>query len=333
MEAQALFSMLHLEAGLLEAQEAIFCLDHPGEDHIYFTPKYLQDDKEAVPGVTSITSASGGKSPFLANWQFKNGVHMAVMGEMPVDADLLTKEARDYGTFFHGQIPEFVRAGLQYDPIHLPEAIVNFYLSHDCQYSRPAWEQKGKRHLASLCQWVDTYDLQFLAVEVPAILRTFPHPVTQEPVSFYFGSRIDIVGMPRKNAGKYEGIWIVDWKSGEKSYKDIQDYEYQLAYYELLFRANFPDYADLPIHLFNVSPKKWNCRSRDLYHMDERQHTPFAILAGMANKWWYEYGKTFLKKNVLTFSDKPFSPGEENFTYISYADAIREYLEQEGFTV
>lgn len=327
---EILFEHLSSQGGLLEAREPIFCFDQPGEDHIYFTPEFLTNSKEAVPGVTSLTSASGGKSPFLANWHFRNGVNMAVMGELPADADVLTKESRDYGTFFHGQIPVFVRHGLQYDPLHVPEAIEMFFFSHECRYSLNTWVTKAKRHLASFCQWVDDYDVQFLGVEVPAILRTFPHPITEEPIPFYFGSRIDLIVQAQKNAGKYEGIWLVDIKTGEKSYKDIQEYEYQLAYYERLFRANFPEFADQPIYLFNLSPKSWNVRSRTFYHFDPRNHTPFPILAGMAEKWWYEYGDSFLKKSVLTFSEKPFSPGAENFTYRTYAEAIRDYLEQEG---
>lgn len=326
--------LLKPQYGLLVPKELIFCLDFPNGDRVYFTSNFLENQKEAGPGVTEVYQNSSGSAPFLMNWSFKNGVTMAVMGQTTEEANLMTQEARDYGTFFHGLIAkDFIPHGFQYDPLHLPETIEQFYFSHECRYNQKSWAKKTKRHLVSFCQWITDYDIEFLAVELPVFLRTMDDPDDHNPDSkkepFYMGSRIDLVCRSHK-PGKFDGtLWIVDMKTGEKSYKAIQEYEYQLSFYRLMLLANFPEFQHEEIRLFNWSPKSWNCRSHIFYHFEQRNTTPFSILAGLAEKFWYEKGENFLTRKTLTFSDNPITPSVELFQYQTYAGVIQRYLQEE----
>jgi len=100
-----------------------------------------------------------------------------------------------------------------------------------------------------------------------------------------------------------------------------------------MLRANFSDIVgDKNVRPFNWSPKEW--RTKASYNFDERARTPFSILAGIAEKFWYENGDTFLTKNSIQFSDKPFTPSAEVFTKETYYDVIqriyKRYLQEEG---
>jgi hypothetical protein len=312
------------QGGTLQPAELIFCVTFEGVDgHIYFTPAAKTDPAEVMVGVTTLTSASAGRSPLLLNWAYRNGAITAVMGTLPTNAEseLMSQEAKHYGSFFHGLIPTFVQNSYTYDPFHLPEEIQSYWQSHQVQYNPQVWEYKAKRHLAAFCQWCADLRVGFLAVELPVLLREW------QGTTFRIGSRMDLVLTSPKLDGD---VIIVDMKTGEKSYCDVPEYEYQLSFYRRMLVTAFPQYRTATIKHYNWSPKAWNVRSKTLYTFEERPNTPDAVLAALSTKFWYEHAD-FLKGNELSFSEKPFQPGQQNYTYRTYYEVIQQFLTEEGY--
>lgn len=309
----------------LDPTEFIGCLDFSDgfDSRRYFTLAALEHEKEVFPGVTTVIGQSAGSVGFLLNWYYLNGMRTAVMGEMSgeQDSENMTKEARYFGSFFHGLQPELVKQGCQYDPLHLAPAISDFFQYHRLQsYLVSAWEYRAKKTLAAYLQWVDKEGIEFLAVELPCILRTYTENGIVYP--FHVASRIDLVCRNKQGT-----LLIIDLKTGEgKSYKKYPQYEYQLSFYRLMLLANYPEFQETEIKLYNWSPKKWNVRSKTLYNFEEQAITPISLLSFLCQKFYYERRETFLTKAAIQFSKYPFATHQQNFEVVTYYDLIKAWI-------
>ena len=295
----------------LQPKSALFRRDF-GQIRIYFTPDALTDPSQTFSGVTDVIKNSAGDSGFLVQWRDKQAQVAVITGELPEDTEIRTTEAREYGSFFHGLIPGLVAQGLQYDPLHLT-AEVNGYLikKNLMRYDSDAWERKAMKHLMAFLQWIQEQNIEIIGVELPVILTEY------QGVTFRMASQIDLVCR-----NKRKEMILVDIKTGERSYKGYRGYQYQLGYYELMLKANYHELSlSGAIPKFNWSPKDW--LKSPSYHFDPQPDTPFSILAGMAEKFWYENGDDFLTRSQLEFQNTVLRPDNLTPQRTTYYELIQ----------
>lgn len=303
-------------ANILTPRELVLCKDL-AKYRVYFTPAALTDPQETFSGVTDVIKNSAGDSGFLTQWRDKQAQVAVVTGELPEESEYRTAEAMEYGSFFHGLIPGLVAQGLQYDPLHMTAEVNGYLVKRNLmRYSSGEWERKAKKHLMSFLQWIADEGLEILATELPVVLREY------EGVIFRMASRIDLVCRNKKGE-----IILVDIKTGERSYKGYRGYQYQLGYYELMLKANFPElFLSGSIARYNWSPKDW--QKTPTYHFDRQPETPFSILAGMTEKFWYENGDDFLTRSQIVFQESVFRPDNLSPQRKTFFELIQQDIER-----
>jgi len=307
-----------LPSPTLMPKEDIHCLDVDESARRYYTRKAMTERTEVFPGVTDVIHQSHGDVGRLINWYYTQGVKTAIMGEVESNSGIVTKEDMLFGSFFHGLHVDLVSLGCQYSPDHIQSAISDFWIYHGCRFDMTVWEKRTKRTIIAYLDWVEKEGIEFLAVELPVILREY------DGQPFGVGSRIDIVCLNKDGE-----LWLVDLKTGEgKSYKGFPPYQYQLGFYKRMLLANYPQFADEPIRLFNLSPKKWNKTSRKYYTLEEQEDPPTWLLSFLCQKYYYEKGDAFLNTSYLRFSDDTFSLGCHTHEHVTYYDLIQEHLKK-----
>lgn len=296
----------------LQPKQALFCHDF-GKTRIYFSPDALTDPSQTFSGVTDVIKNSAGDTGFLVQWRDKQAQVAVVTGELPDETEYRTSEAMEYGSFFHGLIPGLVAQGLQYDPLHLTTEVNGYLIKKNLmRYDSDAWERKAMKHLMAFLQWIQDERLEIIGVELPVTLIEF------QGAEFRMASRIDLVC--RNKNGE---VMLVDIKTGERSYKGYRGYQYQLGYYELMLKANYPELAiSGAIPKYNWSPKDW--QKSPTYHFDKQPDTPFSILAGMAEKFWYEHEDDFLTRSQLEFQNTVLRPDNLTPQRKTYYELIQQ---------
>ena len=321
---------------LLEPVERVFRVDvSESEDgRHYATLGALTTPLEVFVGVTTPSQRYGSGNPrILTTWQKEQGIVKVIMGEISSDADLESKEDMHRGTFVHSEIETFVKNGLQYDKLHIPAAVSEFLQKNHYSYDIGKWVTRFERGIRAFSQWIEQEGIEILGVEVPVVLReiwldknehvTYEESERVQTLPCRVASCIDLV--VRDKAGQ---LWIVDVKSGEKSYKGYKAYRQQLSFYEIMLLTNYPVFRGESIRLANWSPKKWNKRSRGWYYFDEQERVPVWFLHNICQMYWYHAEEDgIMSRNVTIYDDNIITPRGHGVTFVTYYEYIQRKIQ------
>lgn len=215
---------------LREPSYKVYQLNTDGYRYYY---RFGEDGQpEFFPSVTTMLRQVTPTSPGLIDWMLAKGSREAANEERDI--------AAAYGTFMHGEFEKLIVAR-RYDFDAVPSALLTYMERESVPESLfPQWLVKVRKDVLAFAQWMKSYNVKPLAVEIGLV-----HPEHR------YAGCVDLVCELTSGGKTYTAI--VDFKSGRKGF--YEEHELQLHLYKAMWEANFPD---VPIDkVYNFSPKDW----------------------------------------------------------------------------
>jgi hypothetical protein len=231
----------------------IMRLDIGTNKRFYYTKRGGQEPKF----FTSVTTFCGEMLPTgkeLIKWYAEHGYEKAK--EMAL-------EAADYGTFMHIQFGEYL-LNRTYNFNTLEKRTENYLRKHNINASKKGqYMSKCYKHLLSLAQWVQDYDVEPVAIEMPVYNHRRRLAGTIDLVCYITVSQKGFwgevykagprKGQPKETKKEVRILAMVDFKSGKYFYLS---HEMQLHVYWMLWQWGYK--TEYMIQgLYNWSPVDW----------------------------------------------------------------------------
>lgn len=211
---------------------------------------------------TSFSQISLPTSPHLVEWKVQ-------LGE---EAEIITREAADYGTFAHDVLLKFAITGFVDMDQLLIEIREFLELNNHSHTLAPAWLHNLEYDLVAWAEFCEQHEVEVIAVEYPMygynafrIAGSIDLVCRLKVVEWgHFGevykrkTKDHEAGDPKLSKGKVEYHAIVDLKTGRKSF--YESHEFQLACYRKIWNYHFGKVFNVQ-KVFNWRPKDW--RSED----------------------------------------------------------------------
>lgn len=241
------------EDALREAPVKLFRLDAGGMRNYY---TFDNGRVKLYVGVTSFLSRVLPTSEHLIKWIADKGYD---------EANRYKNERAEYGTFMHMQHAELAITR-KYNLDLLKPKLEEYIKTRNVDPELfNEWASELKKDILAFAQWILDYDVKILAVELPLKSDKWGFSGTMDifcelnrEISGDFGEFYKTgknAGQPKASKKTIRSLAVVDEKSGRKGFGESA--ALQLECYKILFKENFPKYANKDIAIYNWSPKEW----------------------------------------------------------------------------
>lgn len=260
------------DAALMLSPFPLYRYEYKGDRFYYYVNPAEQvtevaDDPEAkqaayhlpvhfAVGVTTLTRRTIPQNEGLVKW----------IANMGYDAAIAYRDQRaKYGSLMHTCFATMLIKKV-FNLDLLPEVVQNYCKVNSITVNEAAWVDDLKQDVLAFATFLHEYQVKALAIELSLVSPRLGVAGTQDLLcemdyveKGYFGevyaSGVN-KGQPKQSNRTVRTLAIIDFKSGRDTTGGIHNAA-QLAALRLIFKDNYPAFADRDIKLFNFHPKDW----------------------------------------------------------------------------
>ncbi len=243
---------------------------HMDRSRFYYT--MINNQILRLPSVTTILAEVLPTEEWLIRWIASWGYERALEKR---------DEAAHYGTIFSICAADLLRHG-SFDLSTIETALDIYRYSNNITFPTDHWVNKLKEDLFALTSFIQDYNFEPIAIELPLISTKYKFAGTLDALGYITigngqnGKILKSDIKKDKNGNIVENktrrvLAIIDWKTGRKGF--YRSHEAQLHMYYLLVQENFPEFQHQEIRLYNWAPKYWENPDDPKYHFKDQTNS------------------------------------------------------------
>lgn len=258
---------------------SLFQLNSPGGNRLYYAhiPTDTGMRTEFYAGVTTLLGMTVKEAESLAIWRENMGRQ---------EAERYMNERAAYGSLMHSVYTRLLIDDM-FNLDELPIITKAYCENNEIPYLK-TWARELQKDVTAFSRFLKEYDVIPLCIEAPMKSDTYGFAGTCDLFAWitieekgFWGETYksgEKVGQPKETKKSMQVLALIDYKSN-RSGNFYLSHELQLEMYKILIQENFPQFANVPIRLYNFSPKDW--KSEPGYHFTEQtgKHNPAVIPA------------------------------------------------------
>jgi len=270
-------AMYFNDDSLLVTPWPLYRYTYKGDRYYYYTDPeagdYDPQDKPPVKfavGVTTLTNATIPKDEYYTKW----------VADMGFDEAIAYRDLRaSYGSLMHTVIATMLIKKLCNLDL-MDEVVANYCRVNSIVCNQQAWADDLRQDVLSFAQFVRDYNVRVKAIELSLVAPRLGLAGTLDifcemdyTEKGYYGETYASganKGQPKETKRTVRVAAVIDNKSGRKTTGGVHNGA-QLTALRMLLKENYPQYADVPIRLYNWHPKDW--RSAPAYLLVDQTFT------------------------------------------------------------
>lgn len=224
------------------------------DDNMRYYYTFADNRVHLYPSITAIIDAVMPTSEYLIKWYADLGYQKAKQ---------IAKEKALYGTLMHICFSDLL-IYKQFDLSTLQTRIDTFASENNIDFNTDLWAPMLKDDLAAFYQFVQDFELEPIAIEIPLVspeheIAGTIDLIAKIKVGTGVGGKTLKADIKKDKDGtiiedkRKDIVVLLDWKSGRHSF--YASNAAQLHFYKMLWEDNFPEISIDKV--FNWSPKDW----------------------------------------------------------------------------